>query len=138
MHRATVVLAEDHPRVADEMARLLSEEFDLIGVVAHGAALVTAAAQLKPDVVVTDIGMPGMDGIEAVRQLYRDTPDLAVVFVSMYDDPGLARRALLVGDGYVLKSSAGEELIGAVHAALRGEAFVSEQVAQAMLRHPLP
>ncbi|HXP01954.1 MAG TPA: response regulator transcription factor [Luteibacter sp.] len=136
MYRATVVLAEDHPRVADEIARLLSEDFELVGVVAHGAALVTAATRLKPDVVVTDIGMPGMDGIEAARQLSHDSPGLAIVFVSMHDDPGLARRALLVGDSYVLKSSAGEELLDAVHAALRGEGFVSAQVERALRRHP--
>lgn len=136
MHRATVVLAEDHPRVADEIARLLAEEFELIGVVAHGAALVTAATRLRPDVVVTDIGMPGMDGIEAARQLAHDSPGLAIVFVSMHDDPGLARRALSVGDGYVLKSSAGEELLEAVHAALRGEGFISAQVARGMQRYP--
>ena len=135
MYRATVVLAEDHPSVAEEIARLLSEDFDLVGVVAHGAALVTAATRLKPDVVVTDIEMPGMDGIEAARQLSQGSPGLAIVFVSMHDDPALARRALSIGVGYVLKSSAGEELLDAVHAALRGEGFVSAQVARALERY---
>jgi len=136
MYRATVVLAEDHPRVAAELANLLLEDFDVLGVVAHGVALLTAATRLKPDVIVTDISMPGMDGIEAARQLVRESPGLTVVFVTMHDDPGLARRALSVGDGYVLKSSAGDELLDAVHAALRGDAYISAQVALSLRQYP--
>lgn len=133
MYRASVVLAENHVAVAHALARLLAEDFELIGVVGHGAALVTLAAQLRPDAVVTDISMPGMDGIEAARRVLRDCPGTAVVFVSVHDDGDIARRALAIGDGYVLKASAGEDLLEAVHAALRGDAFVSAKVASAML-----
>lgn len=132
MYRATVVLAENHLAVAHELARLLSEDFELVGVVGHGAALVTLVAQLRPDAVVTDIGMPGMDGIEAARRLLRECPGTAVVFVSVHDDPDVARRALAIGHGYVLKASAGEDLLDAVHAALRGDAFISARVASAV------
>jgi DNA-binding NarL/FixJ family response regulator len=133
MNRATVVLAENHAAMAHELARLLADDFELIGVAVHGAALVGLAGQLRPDAIVTDIGMPGMDGIEAARRLRHDYPDMAVVFVSVHDDPDVARRALAIGDGYVLKSRAGEELVDAVHAALRGDTFVSARVASAML-----
>jgi DNA-binding NarL/FixJ family response regulator len=125
MPRPTIVLAEDHPHVAEQLRRLLSGSFDVIAVVAHGEALVKAALRLKPDVVVTDISMPGMDGIKASEELLLHQPSASIVFVTVHDDRALARKALAIGLGYVLKASAGEDLVDAVNAALEGRPFAS-------------
>jgi DNA-binding NarL/FixJ family response regulator len=125
MNRPTIVLAEDHPNVAEQLHKLLSAAFDVVAVAGHGEAPVKAALQLKPDLVVTDISMPGMDGIRAAQELLQQMPSLGIVFVTVHDDPALARKALAIGGGYVLKTSAGEELIDAVFAVLDSRRFVS-------------
>jgi DNA-binding NarL/FixJ family response regulator len=125
MNRPTIVLAEDHPNVAEQLRKLLGAAFDVVDVVGHGEALVKTALRLKPDVVVTDISMPGMDGIRAAQELVQQMPSLGVVFVTVHDDPALARKALAIGGGYVLKTAAGEELIDAVFAVLDSRRFVS-------------
>ena len=125
MSRPTIVLAEDHPSVAAQLRRLLADAFDVVAVVGHGEALVKTALRMKPDVIVTDIGMPGMDGIKAAQEILLHQPSLAVVFVTVHDDRALARKALSIGLGYVLKASAGEELVEAVNAALDARRFVS-------------
>jgi len=125
MNRPTIVLAEDHPHVAEQLQKLLSTAFDVVAVVGHGEALVKTALRLKPDIVVTDISMPGMDGIRAAQELVQQMPSLGIVFVTVHDDPALARKALAIGRGYVLKTSAGEELVDAVFAALDSRRFVS-------------
>ncbi|WP_157971460.1 response regulator transcription factor [Dyella sp. C9] len=119
------MLAEDHPPVAEQVRELLGEEFDVLAVVAHGEALVKAVRRLRPDVVVTDISMPGMDGMQAARELVGEQPGLPLVFITVHDDPLLARAALTIGRGYVLKASAGEELVDAVKAVLDHQYFVS-------------
>ncbi|TCI09991.1 response regulator transcription factor [Dyella soli] len=123
--RATVILAEDHPPVAEQIRELLSEEFDVLAVVGHGEALIKAARRLHPDVVVTDISMPGMDGMQAAREILREFPGLPVIFITVHDDPSLVRAALSIGRGYVLKASAGEELVDAVKRGLQDQYFVS-------------
>jgi DNA-binding NarL/FixJ family response regulator len=123
--RPTIVLAEDHSTVAEQLRLLLEEYFDVLAVVSHGEALVQMSQRLNPDVVVTDISMPGMDGLQAARELLTQQPTLGIVFITVHDDVALARKALTIGHGYVLKRKAGEELIDAVNAALLGEYFVS-------------
>jgi len=125
MNRPTIILAEDHPNVAEQLRRLLSDDFDVVAVVSHGEALVKAALRLKPDIVVTDISMPGMDGIKAAQEILLHQPSVGIVFVTVHDDRALARKALAVGLGYVLKTSAGEELVDAVKAVLDSRPFVS-------------
>lgn len=125
MNRPTIVLAEDHPHIAEQLRRLLSSAFDVVAVVGHGEALVKAALRFKPDIVVTDISMPGMDGIKAAQEILLHQPSVGIVFVTVHDDRALARKALAVGLGYVLKTSAGEELVDAVNAALDSRPFVS-------------
>jgi len=123
--RATIILADDHPHVATQLRYLLGETFEVVAVVDDGHALVQAAARLRPDMVVTDISMPGMDGIQAAREMRHHQPSLRIVFITVHDDVALARIAMEVGQGYVLKASAGEELVEAVNAVLGGGKFVS-------------
>lgn len=111
--------------VAEQLRELLGEEFDVLAVVNHGEALVKAVRRLHPDVVVTDISMPLMDGLQAARELLADRPELPMVFITMYDDAMLARAALSLGKGYVLKASAGEELVEALRQVLDGRYFLS-------------
>ncbi|UPG91335.1 response regulator transcription factor [Luteibacter aegosomaticola] len=122
--RPTLVLAEDHPQMAREITRLLAADFDVLAAVTDGESLLTLAVRLRPDAVVTDIGMPGMDGINAAEHLVRALPGLPVIFLSIHDDPEIIRRALRVGRAFVAKTAAGDDLVDAVHAALRGDAYL--------------
>jgi DNA-binding NarL/FixJ family response regulator len=124
--RARILLAEDHPASADLLRALLQSEFDVVASVGDGRALLTAAAALAPDVIVTDIGMPVVDGLEAAREILRRSPDARVVFVTVDSNPEVVQRGMAMGAlGYVLKGAAGEELVAAVQSALRGTRYVS-------------
>lgn len=138
MKRATLVLAEDHASIAEQLRELLGEVFDVLAVVAHGEALVKAVRRLRPDAVVTDISMPGMDGMQAAREFLADRPGLPVVFITVHDDATLARAALSIGKGYVLKASAGDELIDALQRVLAGGYFLSPAVGaiDTLIDHP--
>jgi len=126
MQRPRIVLAEDHAEVAEQLRALLISDFDVVAVVADGQALLRAVEADRPDVVITDIVMPGLDGIAATAKLRASHPDLPVVLVTVHDDPELMERGHAVGAlGYVSKHRAGQELVTAVRAALRGERYVS-------------
>jgi DNA-binding NarL/FixJ family response regulator len=125
MMRARVLLAEDHHDVAEQLRAILETEFDVVAVVPDGSALLTAADELTPDVIVTDIAMPVMDGLEATARLIDRSPGARVVLVTIYDEPAVRHRGLAAGAiGYVAKFWADLDLIPAVHAALRGIPFV--------------
>ena len=122
MDRPRVLLAEDHPGVAEQLRKLLDVEFEVVATVADGRALLQAADEFHPDVIVTDIIMPGLDGIAATAALLARRLGTRVVLVTVHDDPGLAERGYAAGAlAYVLKHSAGHELVPAVRAAMRGE-----------------
>ena len=124
--RARVLLADDHPAVAKELCALLQPEFDVIATVGDGDALLAAAYALAPDVIVSDIAMPGLDGIAAVSEILRRNPAARIVFVTVHDEAEMIKKSLAIGVmGYVLKVTAGEELVPAIHAALRGERHIS-------------
>jgi DNA-binding NarL/FixJ family response regulator len=121
-NRPRVLLADDQAANAALLSALLQTEFEVIAAVQDGQALVDAATSLSPDVIVTDIAMPVLDGIAAAREILRRNPSARVVFVTVHADPTLVRRGLAIGGlGYVPKVSAGDELVPAVWAALRGE-----------------
>jgi DNA-binding NarL/FixJ family response regulator len=126
MSRPRVLLADDHVMLAEGLKRLLADDFELVGFVEDGRALVAAARKLAPDVVVADISMPHLNGLEAIARLKRETPGLAVVVLTMHQNPAYARRAFEAGAaGYVVKHAAPAELVTAIRAALRGQRFVS-------------
>lgn len=126
MERPRLLLADDHRKTTQLLRGLLQPEFDVIADVQDGNALVSAAARLVPDVIVSDISMPGLDGIAAATVILRANPAARIVFVTLYGDPILVERGLAAGAlGYVLKPSAGDELVPAIRAALRGERYVS-------------
>ncbi|HVO25618.1 MAG TPA: response regulator transcription factor [Candidatus Margulisiibacteriota bacterium] len=139
--RPRVLLADDHRLVAEALKSLLAAEFELLGVVEDGRALVAAAKQLRPDVIVADITMPFLNGLDALLQLRKDNPNVKVVFLTMHKDVAYARRALESGgSGFVLKHSAPAELLDAIRAALAGKTYLTPALAgellQAMKRAP--
>jgi DNA-binding NarL/FixJ family response regulator len=132
--RPRVLLADDHLMVAEALKSLLSAEFDLIGVVEDGLALVEAARRLHPDVIVADVTMPRLNGIAALLRLRQEGISVPVVFLTMHRDVSFARRALEAGaSGFVLKHSAPFELILAIRAALEGKTYLTPQLAVAVL-----
>jgi DNA-binding NarL/FixJ family response regulator len=134
MARTTVLLADDHAIVAEGLASLLREEFALVGTVASGAELLESARDLRPDVIVTDVAMPGMSGLDALRRLRADGVAAKVVFLTMHADPELAAEALRAGaSGFVVKRAAGKELIAAIHTVLHGRTYVTPDLAQDVL-----
>ena len=135
MTKPRVLLADDHRMVAEGLKGLLAEEFELAGIVEDGRAMVKAARELRPDVIVADISMPHLNGIDALSQLKRDNPKVRVVFLTMHRDVAYARRALEAGAlGFVLKHSAPAELMLALHAALQGRTFISPDLAAEVFR----
>ena len=139
--RPRVLLADDHRLVAEGLKSLLSADFELVGVVEDGRALVEAARKLRPDVIVADITMPHLNGIDALAQLKQDDEGVRVVFLTMHPEVAYARRALEAGAlGYVLKHSAPSELIAAIRAAMDGKTWLTPalagEVLQSMKREP--
>ncbi len=129
--RPRLLLADDHAIVVEGLRRLLQPEFDLIGAVGDGWALLEAAERLKPDVIVVDVSMPLLNGIEAVRRLKKAGLRAKVVMLSMHGDVEVATEALRAGaSGYVLKHSAAEGLSHAIWEVLEGRVFVSPRIAR--------
>ena len=124
--RTRVLLADDHAIVAEGLATLLKGHFDLVGIVGNGNELIDLARKLRPDVIVADIAMPVLSGLEALRRL-KATPSAAkVIFLTMHADAQLATEAFRAGaSGYVLKQSAGEELIAAIQEVLQGRTYLT-------------
>ncbi len=133
--RPRVLLADDHRMVAEGLKGLLTPEFDLVGVVEDGRALLAAAKTLRPDIIVADIAMPNLNGIDALVQLKRDYPRVPVVLLTMHQEVAYARRALDAGaSGYVLKHSAPDELVAAMRAALAGKTYLTPALAGEVLQ----
>jgi len=132
--RPRVLLADDHLLVAEALKSLLTPEFDLVGVVEDGRALIEAAEQLQPDVIVADVTMPHLNGIDALVRLRQNGNRAPVVFLTMHRDATFARRALEAGaSGFVLKHSASVELMAAIRAALEGRTYLTPQLAGEVL-----
>jgi DNA-binding NarL/FixJ family response regulator len=127
--RPQILIADDHPVFTEGLRLLLEKTYDVIGAVSDGRALVTAAAKLKPDLIVVDIGMPLLNGLDAAQRVREQLPKVKIVFLTMQDNPNLAAAALeLGGVGFVLKLSAGSELLKAIGEVLRGKSYVSPKL----------
>ena len=125
MARLRVLLADDHPPLLAAIRRLLDPEFEIAGEAADGLEAVRLARTLRPNVVVIDLAMPRMGGIEAIRQIRAENTSSAIVVLSVLSDPAVLAAALEAGArGYVLKSQAGIDLIPTIHAAVAGQSRV--------------
>ena len=129
MNRPRVLLADDHLMMREKVTRMLESEFDIIGAVTNGQALLDAAAVLDPDIVILDITMPGLPGIEAARRLREAGSHAKIVFLTVHEDPDFIREALATGAlGYVVKPRLASDLLVAMREALEGRSFVSPSV----------
>jgi len=123
--RTRVLVADDHVLVAEALQKLLSVDFDVVGIVYDGQRLLRAVQTLAPQVVLVDINMPVLNGLHAAERIKRQMPQIKIIYVTMTSDPEIVSESLKRGaDGYVLKTSAPSELVMAVHCALKGERYV--------------
>jgi DNA-binding NarL/FixJ family response regulator len=141
MNRPRVLLADDHPLFLSGLRSLVEPECEVVGAVSDGRALIEAASRLKPEVVILDIGLPLLNGIDAVRQIKQEKPDVKILFLTMHANLAYLKEALAVGaNGYLLKTSAREELLGALRDVIRNRIHVSpgfgEEIVNQFERHP--
>ena len=130
-NRSRILIADDHNLVAELCKRLLETEFDVIGVVSDGRALVRVAGELRPDVVVVDIAMPILNGLDAGRQVKEMLPAVKLVYLTMNPDVAVAAEAFRRGaSGYLLKTCAAVEMVKAVREVLRGKTYVSSALSR--------
>lgn len=138
MNKPRVLLADDHRILIEGLKGLLDPEFELLGTVEDGRALVVAAQELKPDVIVADISMPLLNGLEAGRQILKEDPSARIIFLTMHSDVAYAAEAFRAGaSGYILKRSAASELVTAIREVLKGGAYVTPVVAKSLMKDSL-
>jgi DNA-binding NarL/FixJ family response regulator len=129
------MLADDHTILVEAFRKLLEPHFEVVGSVSDGRALLETAPQLKPDVIIVDIGMPLMNGLEAASRLKELIPAVKLIFLTMNEDPDLAVEATRQGaSGYLLKSSAASELIRAIQMSLKAKTYITPKIARGMQR----
>jgi DNA-binding NarL/FixJ family response regulator len=134
MSKSRVLIADDHKIVVEGLKKLLSFDFEVIGTVADGRELIAASEKLHPDVIVADISMPNLNGIEAVRQIKKLHEEVKVVFLTMHPDVTYAASAFKAGaSGYVLKHSAPDELVTAIREAVLGRTYITPLIAGRLL-----
>ena len=130
-NRSRILIADDHNLVAELCKRLLKTEFDVVGVISNGRALVCAAGELRPDVVVLDIAMPILNGLDAGRQLKQLLPAVKLVYLTMNPDVEVAAEAFRRGaSGYLLKTCAAADIVLAVRDVLRGKSYISKALSR--------
>jgi DNA-binding NarL/FixJ family response regulator len=129
-----VLLADDHRLLREAFVKLLEPDCDVVGTVADGRALLDVAPKLRPDVVVIDIAMPLLNGLDAARQLKRVMPSVKVIFLTVSEDPDVAAEAFRAGgSGFVLKHSAASELLQAIGEVVQGRSYVTPLATQGMV-----
>jgi len=133
MRLPKVILADDHKLVAEALVQLVSPRFEVVAIVSDGHELLESAMRLKPELIVIDIAMPLLNGLEAGRELRKNMPGIKLIFLTMNEDPELAVEAMKAGaSGYVLKNGAASELLEAMGNALRGKSYITPQIARRM------
>ena len=134
MSKPRVLLADDHTLLLEAFAKLLLDEFDIVGAVSDGRALVAAVATLRPDVVVVDVAMPLLNGIDATRQIKQAQPETRIIILTMNEDPDLAAEAFRAGaSGYLLKRSAASELGTAIREVMKRRSYITPLVAEGLV-----
>ena len=129
--KSRILLADDHSLFSDLLAHELQYEFEIIGSERDGHALIEAVERVKPDVVVVDIAMPRLNGIDAARRIHMQSPSTRIIFLTMNDDPAIAAQAMKAGgSAFLLKTSALSELPQAIRAVLKGHRYITPAVAQ--------
>ena len=134
MKKRRLLLADDHAIVVEGLRRVLDQpDLEIAAVVADGRALVRAAEEIQPDIIIADITMPLLNGIDAVRQIRETNAGVKIIFLTMHPDVAFATEALAAGgSGYVLKSSAGDELLTAIQEVEKGRRYVTKSIAEAV------
>lgn len=133
MKRPTVVLADDHLLLLEAFKSILDTEFDVVGTAPDGRELLKIAHALKPDVIVLDVSMPRLNGLDAGIKLRKSTPDTKLIFLTMHEDPAIVAKAMDMGaSGFLLKTSAASELSKAIWKVLEGKTYLTPQVAEQM------
>ncbi len=133
MGRIRILLADDHPMICAGFQKLLEPYYEVVGCVGDGLSLLGVVDELMPDVVLLDVGMPLLNGLDAARELKKRIPRLKLIFLTMNPDSDVAVQALRVGaSGYLLKTSQAAELLQAVHDVVRGLRYVTPQINRAM------
>jgi DNA-binding NarL/FixJ family response regulator len=134
MKKCRVLLADDHNIVIEGLRRILDQpDIEIVGVVNDGRSLLRAAREMQPDMIIADVTMPLLNGIDAARQIRKSNPDVKIIFLTMHPDVTFAVEALAAGgSGYVLKSSAGDELLTAIQEAAEGRIHVTKTIADAV------
>lgn len=134
MRRPTLLLADDHVALVDGIARILREHVEIVGTVTDGATLCEAARQLHPDVIVSDIAMPTVSGMEALRRLRQQQPEVRVIMFTMHADARLAAEAFRLGaKGFVTKQESSDELVKAVQAVVNGHKYITPSLTDDVL-----
>src|SRR5689334_6491480 len=134
MGKPRVIIADDHTLLVEAFEKLLASECEVVAKVADGRALVAAVKNLRPDVVVLDLTMPLLNGLDAARQIKQFDRSIRLVFVTMNEDPDLAAEAFRAGGAaYLLKRSAGSELLMAIREAMKRRSYVTPLVTEGML-----
>jgi DNA-binding NarL/FixJ family response regulator len=132
--RTRILLADDHALLLGAFEKLLSGEFDVVGQAADGRALVAAAERLKPDVIVLDVAMPLLNGLEAARQIKQKQKGVKLIFLTMTEDPDLASEAFRIGAaGYLVKRSAASELTTAIREVVQGRSYITPLIADGLI-----
>ena len=133
MSKPRILLADDHMLILDGLRNLLERHYDLVGTVQDGHSVVNAARRLQPDLVLMDVAMPVLNGLQAGHRLCEQLPSVKLLYVSMYGDTPYVEEALRIGaSGYVLKRSGWEELSRAIEAVLAGKQYISPELSAAL------
>jgi len=129
MKKVRILLADDHMLVADALKSLLEPTYEVVGIVADGRALLKASEELRPDLIVVDVGMPQLNGLDATRQVKRLLPTVKVMIVTMNEDSTLVAEAFRAGaSGYMLKHSASQEFLQAIQEVVKGASYLSPRI----------